>query len=505
MAVTRYVNLNNTTPAAPYTDWTTAATNIQDAVNAAGAGEEIVVTNGVYSAGTTVINGTSNRVAIIKSVIVRSVNGPAVTIIRGGTDVRCVYLTNNAVLSGFTLTNGSTLTTGDYYTNRSGGGVWCESISALVTNCVLTGNSANGGGSGAYNGTLNNCAISNNIYASSDDLLNAKGGGVYGSILDHCFLAGNVAWKGSGAANSILNNCLLTGNTGAYEGGGAYGSILNNCLLTENGAVNGGGAAGSSLNNCTISGNVAYNTYQGGVGGGVYGGTLNNCILYYNSGSFLSQANYSNGSYVQDRYTPYTALSNCCTTPLPARGNNFANAPVFVNSNGWANLRLQANSPCINAGGNAAATSPTDLDANPRIVAGTVDVGAYEFQSPASAISYLWLQQYGLPTDGSADQSDYDADAHTTWQEWITGTNPTNAASALRMLSISNTSSGIAVTWSSVTNRAYSLERATNLAASPAFGLVAQSNLTGLNGSTTITDTNSAGSGPFFYRVRVQP
>lgn len=53
-----------------------------------------------------------------------------------------MYLTNGAVLAGFTLTNGATQTSGETSENHSGGGVWCEGLNAVVSNCVLTGNSA---------------------------------------------------------------------------------------------------------------------------------------------------------------------------------------------------------------------------------------------------------------------------------------------------------------------------------------------------------------------------
>jgi len=50
-AATHYVSLESTNPTPPFATWDMAATNIQDAVDAAHPGDEIVVTNGVYVAG----------------------------------------------------------------------------------------------------------------------------------------------------------------------------------------------------------------------------------------------------------------------------------------------------------------------------------------------------------------------------------------------------------------------------------------------------------------------
>ena len=53
-AATHYVSLESTNPTPPYTNWATAATNIQDAVDAAATNDVVVVTNGVYPGGVTV-------------------------------------------------------------------------------------------------------------------------------------------------------------------------------------------------------------------------------------------------------------------------------------------------------------------------------------------------------------------------------------------------------------------------------------------------------------------
>lgn len=64
------------------------------------------------------------------------------------------------------------------------------------------------------------------------------------------------------------------------------------------------------------------------------------------------------------------------------RGTNYVEGnPRFVNP-AAANYRLQADSPAINAGDNASVLVGvvTDMDGNPRIVGGMVDMGAYEFR-----------------------------------------------------------------------------------------------------------------------------
>jgi hypothetical protein len=222
---------------------------------------------------------------------------------------------------------------------------------------------------------------------------------------------------------------------------------------------------------------------------------LTNCIVYFNTSADAANFDY-------DR-----ALSYCCTTPQPTNGlGNIANAPLFVDLVD-SNLHLQSNSPCINAGSNSCLansdfTSSSDLDGNARIVGGTVDLGAYEFQAPTSIISYAWLLQYGLPTDGSADFTDPDSDGLNNWQEWRCGTDPTSALSALRLLAPVATGTNVAVTWQSVAGVNYFLERSTNLTTSPAF-IPVVTNIPGQAGTTTYIDADALGAGPWFYRVGV--
>jgi len=228
-------------------------------------------------------------------------------------------------------------------------------------------------------------------------------------------------------------------------------------------------------------------------GGADYYCTLNNCIVYFNTAT--------NGT----NYDTSCTLNYCCTLPLPGSGTgNITNAPLYVDYAG-GNLRLQSNSPCINSGDNAYVVGTTDLDGNPRIVGGTVDIGAYEYQTPVSMISYAWLQQYGLPINTNTDTADLDGTGMNLYQDWVAGLNPTNSLSVFKMLrpAATNNPLGLVVSWQSVSNITYFLQSSTNLGAQPAF-LTVQSNIVGQAGTTSYTDTTATNAGLYFYRVGVQ-
>ncbi len=121
--------------------------------------------------------------------------------------------------------------------------------------------------------------------------------------------------------------------------------------------------------NLIVSGNSA-NTY----GAGVYlrqGGTVNNCIVWDNTATGTGNDIFNNnGEAIR-----YTCASDGVT---PGTNGNITADPLFVDGAN-SNFQLQVSSPCINAGNNTYAptnATPYDLAGNPRIMHGTVDMGA---------------------------------------------------------------------------------------------------------------------------------
>ena len=60
-AAVLYVNVNSANPVSPYASWGTAATTIQAAVDASTNGDQILVTNGTYSAGGRAVYGAATN------------------------------------------------------------------------------------------------------------------------------------------------------------------------------------------------------------------------------------------------------------------------------------------------------------------------------------------------------------------------------------------------------------------------------------------------------------
>ena len=200
-------------PGLPYNAWSNAAHAIQTAIDASAPGDTVVVADGVYDSGGTVVYGNmTNRVAVTKAITLRSANGPVSTIIRGqgplgSTAIRCVYLTNGATLVGFTLTNGYTTLSGSVWEEESGGVYW-----SYITNCVIESNSATYGG-GTYNGVVVRCILRGNVASNS-------GGGLYDGTIRGYLVAGNSAREGGGGTYFLnggsLENCTVAGNSSDY-------------------------------------------------------------------------------------------------------------------------------------------------------------------------------------------------------------------------------------------------------------------------------------------------
>ncbi len=369
-----YVSLSGAN-ISPYTNWATAATQLQLAVDAAVVGATVWVTNGVYQAGLKVASGStlSNRVSITKAITVRSVNGPAVTSIKGGgaynvSPIRCVHMSAGSLI-GFTLTNGFTYAAAALV-NGGGGGLYGGS-GVIVSNCVFSGNTAFDGG-GACNANLYDCTLVNNrVY----DL----GGGVAaqfgtGYVARNCIISNNVSLTfGGGAVGASLYNCRVQNNLAMTGGGGLYRSSGQNCLIAGNWAEEGGGVHSGNIDDCTVVNNTA--SFRAG---GCTVSNAVNCLIYFNHAQ----------EAIYDNFAVAPNYLNVCTWPMPPSGSgNITNDPMIVSVD---NPRLLPGSPCYNAGYNYAwMTNDFDIEGNPRITTNTVDIGAYEWAGTASLTGSL--------------------------------------------------------------------------------------------------------------------
>jgi len=383
-ASTRYVDLNSATPAPPYTSPETAATNIQAAVDASSNGDIVLVSDGTYL--------VSSEITVANAVVVESMNGSAYTVIDGNWMTRCFNLGGSAcTISGFTIQNG--------YTAGDGAGVYCSNGVPIIENCMLRDNEADNGG-GMYNGTAKNCVIRNNM-------ANLLGGGMHGGF---------------------ATNCLILDNRTRGDGAGIYRGDAVNCTIANNTAVN--------------------------QGGGMFEGEAKNSIVWYNTAGVSDPDIFS-------------TICNYTSSPLLAPGmdGNISAEPLFVD---WSNgdYRLQAASLCVDAGSTNYVSSLTDLDGLARVFDISVDMGAYEFGSSMpdadlDGIPDAWELQFFGSITGALASGNADMDSQTNGDEFIAGTDPTNAASFFQVatdaVNAGNPSQHVVINWKALNGRVYNV------------------------------------------------
>lgn len=462
-SATVYVSLSSSADG-PGSGWSNAFHTIQGGVNAASTGDTVLVSNGVYeTGGRSTASGIVNRVFIDKPLTLLSLNGPDVTFIKGGgtngtNAVRCLYLEQDALVSGFTITNGHTHTNWDESTIR-GGGILCQS-DATISNCVITGNHADNDGGGVCGGTLYQCTLSGNIADSC-------GGGAANSTLYNCIISGNCASNnGGGTYRCELYNCTVEDNYAYYNGGGTYGGTLHNCIIKSNEAgIDGGGTHRGVLYNCTIVDNLA-DWY----GGGTHESDLFNSIVIDN----MVKTNTDNWTAGTLRYT--------CTTPLPPDTGNIQANPSFEDT-AAGDYHLKTNSPCIDAGNNTFVATATDLEGTPRII-NTVDLGAYEY---------------------IVSETDYDGDGIANTSEEKCGTDPLDATSIFRIRMIrhqqTNGARRVLLSWPSGPGGRFTIQSTTDIKAG--FTNVVISNIVA-NPPANIYRLLEDATGTIFYRISLE-
>ncbi len=219
--------------------------NIQDAIEEANEGDEIIVTPGTYTG-----DGYSTVNLLGKAITLRSTEGPEKTIISGEGLRRGIQCNSqeglDTIIDGFSIM--------DCNFAGTGAGIALENASPNIINCTISGSqaTANGGGIYAYQSeaVISNCTIQNN---SCGD----EGGGIYIIVSDMLF-----------------SNCTVQQNSCADSGAGIYiqeSNVSIDKTIIQNNISSRGGGVTTILSTLDISNSsIEENSATGTRGGGIY-------------------------------------------------------------------------------------------------------------------------------------------------------------------------------------------------------------------------------------------
>jgi hypothetical protein len=380
---------------------------IQAAINASKNGDVILVAPGTYFEN---INFQG------KAISVKSSGGAKVTIIDGGHANSVVTFNSGeglkSVLHGFTIQNGTA--------GLEGGGVYIDNASPTITGNLITNNTACNGGAGIAvvfsSAFVQANTVTNNSQSGCSGGVGGGGIEVGGAGAAQIFanVVENNSWStaaGGGislfaAGTPTLKNNYIRANVAYDQGGGIWIVNYSNALIVQNliynntltDDINAGQGAGIYLSvpsgyaGPVLVNNTIVGTSSSAQGSAVYASGFYDQVVFYNNlmiGASGTNAVFCDSTYDQtpptftnnDAYSANgTGLLGTCAAQSSANGNISAN-PMFA---GTSNFHPNAGSPAIDAGDVSAPDIPLlDLSGKPRIIDGTIDMGAYEYQPPA--------------------------------------------------------------------------------------------------------------------------
>jgi Right handed beta helix region/Dockerin type I domain len=294
-----------------------------------------------------------------------------------------IYVAGMATVTNSTIDNNST-------ENNIGGGIYVAGM-ATVTDSTIDNNSAEDGGGGIYNsGTL---ALTNSTIGNNHTFLRGPGGG---GIINFGTL-------------TVTNSSIIDNGSGG-QGGGIFntGTVTDtNSTIADNSAEFGGGIDNLGMLTVTNS-TIANNTASVGGGGLVDFGSslLDNTLIALNTSGTGTPDDIAGTVSSASAYN-LIGIGGSGGLVNGTNGNQVGVADPGLDPNGLQNnggptqtIALVTGSPAIDAGSIALAVDPTtgqplttDQRGFPRIVNGTVDIGAYEVQSYITAVAVGWGTQ----------------------------------------------------------------------------------------------------------------